>query len=127
MKKVFVLLLVVLYGASSFGATINMHYCMDKFAGFSLTESNKEKCPKCGMANTGCCKDKKKQLKLSIDQQKSGQHQINYSSTCIVLSAFYIHNIGNAIAISKQNLAYLHGPPILIKQDTQATLSVFII
>jgi hypothetical protein len=71
MKKGIVILLLLIYSVSTIGATINMHYCMNQFAGWSLTSEKKEKCAKCGMRNTGCCKDEKKQIKLTLDQQKS--------------------------------------------------------
>jgi hypothetical protein len=78
MKKAIVILLLVLYSASTIGATINMHYCMNKFAGYSFKEVKKDKCPKCGMKNTGCCKDKKKQINQKygseLVEEKSYKH-----------------------------------------------------
>ena len=132
MKKAIVILLLILYSASTIGATINMHYCMNKFAGYSFKEIKKDKCPKCGMKNTGCCKDKKKQIKLSLDQQKTGQNSINHCTGLIqVTGADYYLNLGDQNftfdIFSKQNITHLHAPPILLKQHTQATLSQFII
>jgi len=45
---------------------------MDKIAGWSLSNSEKDKCSNCGMENSktkGCCKDEHKQIKISDDQQ----------------------------------------------------------
>jgi len=56
------------------GATIHMHFCMDKFVGWSLWHSDKDKkCGKCGMKEKkgGCCKDEHKQVKLNTEHQKS--------------------------------------------------------
>lgn len=56
------------------GATIHMHFCMDKFVGWSLWHSDKDKkCGKCGMTEKkgGCCKDEHKQVKLKTEHQKS--------------------------------------------------------
>ncbi len=88
MKKVIVILLLALYSAATIGATINMHYCMNKFAGYSFKEIKKDKCPKCGMKNTGCCKDEKKQIKLTADQQKT-DFNIGEHFQSIILQANY--------------------------------------
>jgi hypothetical protein len=127
MKKAIVILLMVLYSASTIGATINMHYCMNKFAGWSLISKKKDKCPKCGMTNTGCCKDEKKQIKLSLDQQKSEYNHINYDRFLVVSTVTFYNANASCIKIVKHNFTYLHGPPILLGQDTQATLSTFLI
>jgi hypothetical protein len=105
---------------------------MNKFAGYSFKEIKKDKCPKCGMKNTGCCKDEKKQFKLSLDQQKTVQNSINHSVGLMhITGADYYLNLGDqnfTIDIfSKQNITYLHAPPILLKQHTHAALSQFII
>lgn len=60
------------------GATIHMHFCMDKFVGWSLWHSDKDKkCGKCGMKEEkgGCCKDEHKQVKLKTEHQKSAAAQ----------------------------------------------------
>ncbi len=74
MKKIVVILLLVIYGSTSVGATIHMHYCMNEFIGWNLWHNDKEnECGKCGMKDKkgGCCKDEQKQLKLSADQNHS--------------------------------------------------------
>ena len=71
MKKIVVILLLLIYGSATMGATIHMHYCMNEFVGWNLWHSDKEnECGKCGMKEKkgGCCKDEHKQLKLSADQ-----------------------------------------------------------
>ena len=84
MKKFLVSILTFLYLSSSIGATVHMHYCMDKLVswGFSQKETNKKACDFCGMAKkpsgdhcvkatSGCCKDKQKLVKLESDQKVS--------------------------------------------------------
>lgn len=131
MKKAIVILLLVFYSASTIGATINMHYCMNKFASWSLTNVKKDKCANCGMKNTGCCKDEKKEIKLNLDQQKTADNQINHhlgwkalSVNHFIISASCLFDVN---ILTKQNLAYLHSPPFLLEKDTQAILSTFII
>ena len=84
MKKVFVAILAFLYLGSSVGATVHLHYCMNKLVswGFGENKSNKKACPFCGMAKktngnhcarhtNGCCKDEQKFIKVEKDQKAS--------------------------------------------------------
>ena len=69
MKKILVSILAVFYLASSVGATVHLHYCMDKFIDWSLLKDG-DKCNKCGMEKDGgCCKDENKFVKNNIDQK----------------------------------------------------------
>jgi hypothetical protein len=69
MKKVLVSILAVFYLASSVGATVHLHYCMDKFIDWSLLKGG-DKCNKCGMEKDGgCCKDENKFVKNNVDQK----------------------------------------------------------
>lgn len=127
MKKVVVILLLVMYSASTIGATINMHYCMNKFAGFSFKEVKKDKCPKCGMKNTGCCKDEKKQIKLTLDQQKAA-YQANYIFQPIVLAnAFQISVTPLVATFQKKGWISTHAPPLLSHINVQAYFATFLI
>lgn len=75
MKKAVVILLLLIYGYATMGATVHLHYCMNEFVGWSLLNSKAEKCGKCGMDEKdkeGCCKDERKQIKLKTDHQKAG-------------------------------------------------------
>ena len=69
MKKILVSIFAVFYLVSSVGATVHLHYCMDKFINWSLLKGG-EKCNKCGMEKDGsCCKDENKFVKNNIDQK----------------------------------------------------------
>jgi hypothetical protein len=126
-KKVVVILLLVMYSASTIGATINMHYCMNKFAGFSFKEVKKDKCPKCGMKNTGCCKDEKKQIKLTLDQQKA---TFNHSLSCQPIALSYSFQILATPLIAtfqKQGWVSTHAPPLISHINVQAYFATFLI
>jgi len=70
MKKILVSILAVFYLTSSMGATVHLHYCMDKLINWSLSNSDGEKCDKCGMKKDGgCCKDESKFVQNNIDQK----------------------------------------------------------
>ena len=70
MKKILVSIFAVFYLASSVGATVHLHFCMDKLINWSLLNSDGDKCDKCGMKKDGgCCKDEHKFVKNNIDQK----------------------------------------------------------
>ena len=126
-KKGIVILLLVLYSVSTIGATINMHYCMNKFAGWSLTSEKKEKCAKCGMANTGCCKDEKKQIKITLDQQKGEYTQSTNFNPLVIVNTPGVYSASHFIIIDKQSLVYFHAPPLILKKNIQAFFATFLI
>src|SRR6188474_3384059 len=70
MKRILVSIFAVFYLASSVGATVHLHYCMDKLIDWSLLKSEGDKCGKCGMdKDGGCCKDDNKFVKNNVDQK----------------------------------------------------------
>lgn len=73
MKKIAVILLLLVYSTTTFGATVHLHYCMDKLVGWSLWQSKDEACGKCGMKEKkgGCCKDEHKHFQLKENQVNS--------------------------------------------------------
>ena len=78
MKKTLLILLAIVYLASSAGATLQFHYCMDKLVGIGLHGSDSAMCAKCGMKKQeGCCKDEAKQIKLSDDQKPAFTFVLN--------------------------------------------------
>lgn len=84
MKKFLVTILAFIYLITTVGATVHLHYCMDKLVAWCFVNegSNKKVCPYCGMTksatdkhcekeNQGCCKDEQKIVKLENDQKVS--------------------------------------------------------
>ncbi|MBN8718667.1 MAG: hypothetical protein J0H85_04425 [Sediminibacterium magnilacihabitans] len=84
MKKCLVTILAFIYLISAVGATVHLHYCMDKLVawGFVSEKNNEKVCSYCGMAKSaadkhcvkeskGCCKDEQKIVKLENDQKVS--------------------------------------------------------
>ena len=81
MKKFIIAILAVLYLGTTTGTTVHLHYCMDKLAGWSLTNEEMERCGKCGMEKKGdqpnsCCKDKQQFLKNDKDQKNTTPFQL---------------------------------------------------
>lgn len=128
MKKGIVILLLLIYSVSTIGATINMHYCMNQFAGWSLTSEKKEKCAKCGMRNTGCCKDEKKQIKLTLDQQKSSLNLAIAAPLGVAENKIISFQINKFVSFNNNyTLPYLHAPPLIPLKDKQVFNSTFLI
>jgi len=76
MKKIFAVILSLVYLSSSIGTTVHMHYCMDKFVNWSLNAEG-DKCTNCGMEKDGnCCRDESKFVKNSLDQSATGAIQL---------------------------------------------------
>ena len=77
MKKFLILILTFAYLATTTGATVHMHYCMDKLVELNLWHSEKDQCNNCGMDKSetkddkGCCKDEHKQVKVDKDHYTS--------------------------------------------------------
>lgn len=65
--------ILFIYSSIAIGATVYVHYCMNKVVNFSLSASETRKCSKCGMNKSGkksCCKDQHKQVLLTSDYNK---------------------------------------------------------
>jgi hypothetical protein len=74
-KKVAVIILFLLYGSATMGATLHIHFCMNEAIGWSLVEKKDDKCGMCGMDEKdkeGCCKDERKHIKLTTDHAPTG-------------------------------------------------------
>ncbi len=75
MKKIFILVISLLYLSMSTGIALNIHYCMNRVASVSLHtgEQDEDACGTCGMgkADSHCCKDVTKVVKLSDNHQPS--------------------------------------------------------
>lgn len=72
-KKILATILAFLYICASTGATLQMHYCMGKPAGWELGHDKPTACDICGMESVGqdndCCRDELKFFKDNTDQQ----------------------------------------------------------
>lgn len=93
MKKFLATILAFLYLATTTGATVHMHYCMDKLVELNLWHSEKDQCSNCGMENSqqdnGCCKDEHKQVKLENDHYKAGTAFQAMQLTALALPVYF--------------------------------------
>ena len=73
LKKLAVILLLMVYGLSSSGMTIQFHYCCGKLKSIKLSPAGEKQCgmkhSMSKMLNKPCCNDKQVELKLKGDQR----------------------------------------------------------
>jgi hypothetical protein len=114
MKKFIVSILAVLYLGSSTGATIHLHYCMDKLIGWNLEHPKSDRCGSCGMIKKqkekGCCKDEYKHLKLQNDQKATASYQVIQLNSVAILTNFFIAPSVNFPSLAEEN-PLSHAPP----------------
>lgn len=96
MKKMVAIFFLTIYSFTTVGATVHMHYCMNKLVGASLYHGKESKCEKCGMhksATKGCCKDEHKFIKLEREHHKAQPATgLSFFSTPVVLPSFFTYN-----------------------------------
>lgn len=114
MKKILASILAILYLTSSVGATIHLHYCMDKLINWSLTKSDGDKCDKCGMEKDGgCCKDEDKVIKNDVDQTiaESTFQSLQVLSTAAPFA--FITTSENSFPSLIEKYPICHAPPLI--------------
>ena len=130
MKKTVVILLLLIYGSATMGATVHLHYCMNEFVGWSLLHSKDDKCGKCGMSEKdkeGCCKDEHKHFKLKADHQKSNVTQpIFFITTPVLFIPVVDFDIHSYSTITK-TYPTSHAPPYINRKQFHILYGVFLI
>ena len=80
MKKILAAILAFIYLSTSMGATLHLHYCMDKLVSWGFLDQESKDCSFCLMPKKdnhqqflsekkGCCKDEHKLIKTDKDQK----------------------------------------------------------
>lgn len=123
-----IILLLLIYGSATMGATIHMHYCMNKYVGGSLWHTEDDnKCGKCGMKEKkdGCCKDEHKQAKLTTDHQKTATQFIQFPEAPASVTSF-MDMVVHVPSISV-NYPVSNGPPKILRGRLYLLNCVFLI
>ena len=116
MKRFFAFILLIIYSATTVGATVQIHYCMGRLSGWSITwaESKSKECDKCGMEKThsdkGCCHDESKLLKIQ-DDQKANSVSLDISKLSVAAPAIIDHNVNHSLSEMNQLLPQANAPP----------------
>ena len=130
MKKIILISLLAVYSIATIGATVHLHFCMDRFVGWSFFEKKDAICGKCGMEEQdkeGCCKDEHQHFKLDTDHQKSDVATLlHYKLTPQIASVFSAYQlpvyINNAVLHPAS-----HVPPDIHKERLHVFNCVFLI
>lgn len=116
MKKLVVAIVSFLYISTSSGATVEMHFCMDKLVDWSIGHNDKDNsCNNCGMEKdgsemNGCCKDEQKQLKIEKDQKLSASIQLCLS-LAVALPVSYLPITFDALSSITEEYPLSNAPP----------------
>ena len=116
MKRFVTAILAFIYMGTSIGATMHMHFCTGKLAGWSLSIVEPASCPGCGMSEKitkakGCCSDEQKTFKASTDQKVANlSFQAIYSIAAAIPSDFVDAPANRVISITEAN-PLSKGPP----------------
>lgn len=94
MKKLVVIFLLLVYGITSSGTTISLHYCCGKLDDISFSTVFEKECAmdNKGVSKKRCCDNKHVELKLKADQEPAAkwlQVQKTLSSP-VAISAHFI-------------------------------------
>ena len=130
MKKTAVILLLLIYGSATIGATVHLHYCMNEFVGWNLFHGKDDTCGKCGMSEKdkeGCCKDEHKHFKVKADHQKSNIAQlISFVATPALVAPVIDFDIHSYSTIT-ETYPTSHAPPDISRKRLHILYGVFLI
>jgi hypothetical protein len=114
LKKLVVIILSLVYLSATVGITLQQHYCMNRFVGWSLMDTDGDLCGSCGMDKSepenGCCKDEQLQLKIGDDQQPSFITIQFHQQELPVLSGTWLYHQPATIPAGNKYVVD-HGPP----------------
>ena|SRR5215212_3156838 len=114
MKKLLVSILAIFYLAASAGATVHLHYCMDKFINWSIFNGDGDKCDKCGMKKDGgCCKDEHKFIKNNVDQNIVESAVQFMQVLSVANSVAFINTSENYSSSLIEEYPICHAPPLI--------------
>jgi len=109
MKKFLVLAMLLVYGLTSTGATIHLHYCCGKLDKISLSNDHNENCPGKENLQKGCCESRKLDLKVEDDQQPGSKWLTGFKHLGLTISSrSFLHFYAVKTTALK---AVLTGPP----------------
>ena len=84
MKKLFTVLLMLVYSLSSSGMTISLHYCCGKLDGVTFSAKQDKSCGKNNeLKKSSCCNDKQISIKVNTEQELSSKALQAYKITIV--------------------------------------------
>ena len=132
MKKLFALILTLIYLCSSTGATVHLHYCMGKLADSGLGHQQTDTCGNCGMdqsasRDNGCCKDEHKFIKSDPDQKLMEAGFMLMNVVAVAISSDYFQIPAPAIIPLAEAHPTSNAPPPKVSVDIYLLNRTFLI
>jgi hypothetical protein len=110
MKKLLVIFLMLVYGLSSTGATLYLHYCCGKLDNISFSSTGKKNCPANAVTAKGCCDSKHVELKVKGDQEPAAKWILTQTELSILVGTVsYLLVPSLKVPVH----AYATGPPVV--------------
>jgi hypothetical protein len=116
MKRLITFLVAVFYLGVSSGIALQVHYCMDEVAAFTLLPADSDKCDTCGMKGNSCCRDEITFIKL---QDAHKQPVIGFeaqSFVSVLPEKVYAVLPAGLVLITKQRFSGISPPPELSRK-----------
>jgi hypothetical protein len=116
MKRLITFLVAVFYLAVSSGIALQVHYCMDEVAAFTLLPADSDKCDTCGMKGNSCCRNEITFIKL---QDAHKQPVIGFeaqSFVSVLPEKVYAVLPAGLVLITKQRFSGISPPPELSRK-----------
>jgi len=112
MKKLLIILLMLVYGVTSSGMTVTLHYCCGKLDDISFTGKQEKQCPMGSkhMKNSSCCKDTQLTAKLAADQQLAAKWIASAQSNQAEFAPAFSIDLFNRQVVTGHQLA--RGAPV---------------
>jgi hypothetical protein len=116
MKKIILAILTILYMGASTGATVHLHYCMGRLAGWGLKHHQSKECGNCGMMKSamdnGCCKDEQQFFKDNSDQKSAEPAFESIQFEAIASPVLYINEYdNNFLSVPVKRISFNTSPP----------------
>ena len=109
LKKLASIILLLVYGLSSSGMTIQFHYCCGKLKNVQLSPISEKQCGMKHSSSKKCCDDKKVELKLKSDQRTEATAKFNFSVP--VLLKTESENFNSTLFVGKTVSPEVFAPP----------------
>ena len=117
---------MLVYGISSSGATLYVHYCCGKVDRIEFVEKKKSNCPFANkIARKGCCDNKQVQLKIKNDYKVEAQTQLSFKEYCAYHN--YTHPVSEPLFCNYNNILSFTdtSPPLISSTPVYISNCVF--
>ncbi len=93
------------------GATVQLHYCMDKLVSMNFSDTQSQECSNCGMKNKqGCCTNEQKSVKLATDY-KTTETVLQWTKVVSFTPSYYQAPVNNSTISVAQKFPVTNAPP----------------